>query len=655
MRSDAIGLFWQDLPKPPPPVRTPPPRTWEEPGYLPRLEEALALRIPPSFPSLLKIGEPLLFDIEIYPNYFLAAFKSIATGTVTIVETTGILEADQCIYLRWLLEKFLIVTFNGNFFDLPLTALALAGRDCGQIKAASSALISEEMRPYDLLRREKVKALEINTIDLIKVAPLSASLKIYAARLHAPRLQELPFRHDTILNDDQISIVRLYCTAFDLPNTQRLWQELQPQLELRAKIGPLYGIDLRSKSDSQMAEALVCSEIERLNGKKPTRPEILPGTVYRYQVPGYITYLTQPMREVLAKIAATDFVVQDTGGFETPAALAELTIALGAATYTMGIGGLHSNEQSVCHWSDEDTMLIDRDVASYYPAIILNLGIYPEHIGVNFLHIYRNIVEQRLAAKKSGDKVKADTLKIAVNGTFGKLGNKWSPLYAPNLMLQVTLTGQLSLLMLIESLELAGFQVCSANTDGFIIKCHRDRRAELDGYIERWEQQTAFRTEETAYRFVCSRDVNNYIAVKKDGSVKVKGAYCERGSAGDSVLSKNPESLVAIDAAIAWLKDSVPVMATIQACRDIRRFVTVRTVTGGAVKDGEYLGKAIRWYFAAGQAGEIIYANSGNKVPNSDGAKPVMDLPQSFPEDINYARYEAVAMQILTDVGARSV
>ena len=651
MRADAIGLFWQDLPKPPPPVRTPPPRTWEEPSYLPRLDEARALHIPPENRRLLTPGEPLLFDIEIYPNYFLAAFQSIASGTVAIVETTGTLEAADCITLRWLLEKFLIVTFNGNFFDLPLTALALAGRDCGQIKAASSALISEELRPYDLLRREKVKALEINTVDLIKVAPLSASLKIYAARLHAPRLQELPFRHDTVLNDDQISIVRLYCTAFDLPNTGRLWQELQPQLELRAKMGPLYGLDLRSKSDSQMAEVLVCSEIERLNGKKPKRPEIPAGTVYRYQVPAYISYQTQTMRDALATIAATDFVVQDAGGFETPAALADLTIALGAATYTMGIGGLHSNEKSACHWSDEETMLVDRDVASYYPAIILNLGIYPEHIGPNFLHIYRNIVEQRLAAKKAGDKVKADTLKIAVNGTFGKLGNKWSPLYAPNLMLQVTLTGQLSLLMLIESLELAGFQVCSANTDGFIIKCHRDRRAELDGYIERWERVTAFRTEETAYKFVCSRDVNNYIAVKDDGKVKVKGAYCERGSAGDSVLSKNPESLVAIDAAIAWLKDGVPLMATIQACRDIRRFVTVRTVTGGAVKDGEYLGKAIRWYFAAGQIGEIIYANTGNKVPNSDGARPIMDLPQSFPDDIDYARYAAVAEQILTDVG----
>ena len=181
MRADAIGLFWQDLPKPPPPVRVPPERTWERPEYLPRLEEARKFNVPlftmPELAAAQAANEPLLFDIEIYPNYFLAAFQSLVSGKVIYVETQDILEGEDCIRLRWLLENFLIVTFNGNFFDLPITALALAGRSCAQLKAASSSLIVEDARPFDLLRQEKVKALKINTVDLIKVAPLSASLR----------------------------------------------------------------------------------------------------------------------------------------------------------------------------------------------------------------------------------------------------------------------------------------------------------------------------------------------------------------------------------------------------------------------------------------------------------------------------------------------
>ncbi len=654
MRADAIGLFWQDLPKPPPPVRVPPPRTWEELGYLPRLQEALAFQ-PDFTDEELQLAchnrEPLAFDIETYPNYFLAAFRSIKSGKVTCIETTDTLEAADCIKLRWLLENFLIVTFNGNYFDLPITALALAGRNCGQLKEAVDKIIVEQMQPWMLLRGQKVKPLQVDTIDLIDVVPLSPSLKLCAARLHAERLQELPFRPDTALDDNQRAIVRLYCSVFDLGHTAMLWANLKPQIELRRQMGPLYNLDLRSKSDSQMAEALVCAQIE-MNGFKPTRPEILPGTVFRYKVPAYISYQSQTMREALATIARIDFVVGENGSIQTPPALQDLTIALGAATYTMGIGGLHSNETSVAHWEDEETLLIDRDVASYYPAVILNLGLYPSHIGPNFLKVYRTIVERRLAAKKSGNKVEADSLKIAVNGTFGKLGSKWSPLYAPDLMIQVTLTGQLSLLMLVETLERAGIQVCSANTDGLLISCPRSRKNELDGHIARWEKLTGFNTEESLMRFVCARDVNNYIAVKQDDTVKVKGTYSERGSAGDSVLSKNPERLICNDAVIAWLKDGVPIERTVQGCRDIRRFLIVRSVTGGAVKDGVYLGKVVRWYYGAEAAGEIIYAKNGHLVPNSEGAVPVTDLPDKLPQDVDYSRYVAIAYSMLQDIGA---
>jgi len=79
--------------------------------------------------------------------------------------------------------------------------------------------------------------------------------------------------------------------------------------------------------------------------------------------------------------------------------------------------------------------------------------------------------------------------------------------------------------------------------------------------------------------------------------------------------------------------------------------VSVRTVKGGAVKDGVFLGKSIRWYYKAGEEGEIIYADSGNKVPRSEGATPLMDLPSTFPQDIDYEWYEKEAERMLVDIG----
>jgi hypothetical protein len=323
----------------------------------------------------------------------------------------------------------------------------------------------------------------------------------------------------------------------------------------------------------------------------------------------------------------------------------------------MGIGGLHSTEKSTAHFSGPNTVLKDVDVTSYYPYIILNLGLYPYHLGPNFLVVYRGVVERRVEAKRRGDKVVADSLKIVVNGSFGKLGSMYSILYAPDLLIQVTITGQLSLLMLIERLELAGIPVVSANTDGMVIKCPKEREACMDEIIKRWETDTGFTTEEVLYKSLFSRDVNNYLAVKAqslwkegdalDDRVKTKGIFASPG------LSKNPQNEICVLAIKELLIHGKPIESTIRECSDITKFLNVRTVKGGAVKlydpnePGLYLGKAIRWYYAKDMPGEIVYAKSGNRVPKSEGAKPIMDLPEVMPTDIDYEWYERETLKIL--------
>jgi hypothetical protein len=48
-------------------------------------------------------------------------------------------------------------------------------------------------------------------------------------------------------------------------------------------------------------------------------------------------------------------------------------IVINGTEYTMGMGGLHSVEKSVSYYSDDNHILKDVDVESYYPRIILNL------------------------------------------------------------------------------------------------------------------------------------------------------------------------------------------------------------------------------------------------------------------------------------------
>ena len=686
------GLWW-NAPRPkksPKPKAVPPEPVWLRPDYLPGLAEARAWR-PNLFTSDELVAacmarEPLMCDAEVFQNYFLVSFVSVITGKLVYFERVfnpdfnadevgnSVDEATDFVRLKWILEHFLIVTFNGNFFDLPILALALAGKTAAQMKDAANAIISEQVKPWQVLKSAKVKKLaNVNHIDLIEVCPLEASLKLYAGRLHAPRMQDLPFPHDAVLTDDQIAIVRYY-NANDLTGTAFCFVNLREQIELRQGMSERYGMDLRSKSDAQIAEAVINGELQRLTFSEPERVEIAPGTRYRYNKPAFIRFETPMLNRVLQTILSWDFFVSESGYVEIPVDPAtgktwDLRVQIAAATYTIGIGGLHSNETTVCHKADAATVIVDRDVTSYYPSIILNLELYPLHLGPSFLQVYRSIVQRRVdakkaakAAKEAGDKetetkkkAEAETLKIVVNGSFGKLGSKWSTLYAPDLLMTVTITGQLSLLMLIERLELRGFTVCSANTDGIVVSCPRARRDEMNAIFAGWERDTGFATEETEYVAIYSRDVNNYIAIKTDGKTKTKGAYFNPWSSAEykyERFKKNPAGGIIIEAVTEYLTKGTPISQTVRSATDIRKFVSIRTVKGGAVKDGVYLGKAVRWYYARGETGCIIYAASGNKVAETDGARPCMDLPDTLPADLDYEYYEREAGKILVEIGA---
>lgn len=288
--------------------------------------------------------------------------------------------------------------------------------------------------------------------------------------------------------------------------------------------------------------------------------------------------------------------------------------------------------------------------------------------------------------------------KIQINGTFGKTGSPYSVLFAPEMLIQTTLTGQLSLLMLIEWHELYGVPVISANTDGIVVNCPRDKLHISEALIAEWEKRTGLEMETDDYVAIYARDVNNYFAIKTPDDVKRKGEYAKAGL----VEKKNPDVEICADAVAEFLAKGVPVDYTIAACRDITKFVTIQKVNGGGVKmwgegprkgarvmdmvgtlaangwikEGrkwrkgdsladaatayqscfvpqtpEYLGKVVRWYYGTRSPGPIVYASNGNTVSLSYGARPCMTLPDEFPDDVDYAWYISKAQAMLKDIG----
>jgi len=585
---------------------------------------------------------PMFLDVECYPNYFLVMFKSLSGRTLKYFEAYPGKELDVASVTKIMFNNA-TVGFNSRNYDIPMISLAAKGVSTAELKAASDYIIVKEAKPWDFERTQKVKLLKVDHIDLKEPAPgVMVSLKLYGGRMHSRNLQDLPIPPDSMISPDDRGRLRTYCEN-DLDTTIDLYKSIYPQIKLRRTMSAEYGIDLRSKSDAQIAEAVIKSEVTKLRGEPLSKVTEFDSEFY-YKPPDWMGFTSNYMGDIFKEIVATRFVVKGDGSVELPDNISKMKIAIGSSVYQMGIGGLHSTESGVSHVTDGTFKLIDRDVASYYPRTILNLGMYPYNLGPEFLDVYNSIVERRLEAKRNGDSVVADALKITINGSFGKFGNRYSSLYSPELLIRTTITGQLALLMLIELLEFHGIPIVSANTDGIVMKCPNALVDDANAVIAAWEEVTGYETEATEYAALYSRDVNNYLAVKTNGKVKRKGVFAQPG------LMKNPTATVVIDAAVDYLTKQVPLIKTIKDCADVRKLLVVRTANGGAEQVGTYLGKVVRWYYSTKSPGPITYVKNGNKVPKSDGAIPMMRLGE-VPDDVDFGRYEQEAADLLTTLG----
>jgi hypothetical protein len=622
----------------------------------------------------------LLGDIEIYKNVFLAGFRRKSDGKVLIMEESHLSKIDRA-HLRTILMQNDFVGFNSMSFDAPLLWYFVQGASVADMKKAADRIINGGIKWWDV---EDAIGVQIpyefkkSHIDLIEPQPNPfASLKILHARLHGKELRDLPYEPDAVLTDEQIDNLRIYLERSDLPATEKLWDAMSEGMDLRRQIGQMIGQNVMSKSDTQMGLAIVKKRAEEVLGRKIERSSLKAGHTFRYPIPPYISFETSQLRSILNRIREHDFVVQADGKVELPKFLEE-PITLGETTYQMGIGGLHSTEANRAVFSDQDKLLIDFDAASFYPAILLTLGLYPDAIGPAFLKVYEGIRKDRLAAKAAKNKAVDKALKIALNGTFGSLGSRYSFVYAPHLLIAVTLTGQLALLMLIERAEQMGIGAVSGNTDGIVLSVPRSMFAgwikdekgkdtvrpapsALADLIHGWERDTGFDMEGTEYLALYNQSVNSYFAIKPNGGHKRKGPFANPWSDhpddkdARASLMKNPQMTICSDAALAKIKHGTPVRETIESCTDIRQFITVIRVTAGATWRGDYLGKVIRYYYSTN--GDEVFESKPNKlgnykkVPKTDGAAPCMTLPDELPCDIDYDRYVVEAEQILKDIG----
>lgn len=244
-----------------------------------------------------------------------------------------------------------------------------------------------------------------------------------------------------------------------------------------------------------------------------------------------------------------------------------LNVVVDGFQYDYGVGGIHGSVTNQTFYEDDDWVIFDYDVASYYPNLFIANNVYPEHLGQQFVEIYKDVYQQRKSYAKDTPENKA--MKLALNGTYGSTNDKFSPFYDPKSTMQITINGQLLLSLFCEMLISVSpnVRVIGANTDGATFYLKREHIDAVKQKVREWEELTQLEMELNPYSMMAISTVNHYLAVyAESGKVKLNGEYeYRRDQLG---WHQNQSALIIKEAAVKQIIDGIPVAQTIRNCKD---------------------------------------------------------------------------------------
>lgn len=460
----------------------------------------------------------------------------------------------------------------------------------------------------------------------------------------------------------------------DIESTSALLDRCKKDIDLRLAIEDEYGVKVLSKDGVNIGMKILTHkylektgltwwDIKDLRSPQayiPLKDVILP----------FIKYDSPILKSVLDEMK-TQVVSPGRKGYEK-------NFVFGGLRYTVRVGGIHSKNDPEIIIPAEDEMLIDIDVASLYPSMLIEYGFYPKHLGPEFLEVYSQIRSERIEAKHNGDKIKDSTLKLALNGLSGNLQNEHNFCYSPFAVMQIRINGQLLLLMLAEKLVELGCRIVQANTDGLFVLLKKSVYDKVNIVCREWEQLTKLTLEEDRFEAMYQYTINDYIAVK-EGYAKKKhefrdftavmdpktGDHIKYGATNakgetyrnmdeirkdyiktkgmfitEVLLGKGLSPKIIPEAIIKYFVDEIPVEDTIKGCTDIKKFLMSEKT--GKQWHVEYMNQEIQrtnrfyastnggylWKWKNVEQPESYKWNDNIKTYQEDNSKPLKEQKQ---------------------------
>lgn len=374
------------------------------------------------------------------------------------------------------------------------------------------------------------------------------------------------------------------------------------EIKSRYAVSKTYQVDVLNSSRSKTADTLFEKFYSKFSGLEPSqwkgKSTERNAMSFKKVIFPFIKFKTPELQALLTELYNTTIYRTSKDAFSKE-------VKIGNVVYNLATGGLHSQDKPMEIWSTTDFppftsptggqkrfTIYHYDVASYYPSIMADHSVYPEHMNKGaFVGLIKWMRDTRVTVKHSNEAlidgipkdVLALVLKIVINSIYGKFGFEKGDLYDRLAVLRVTVNGQLMLLMLCEALELEGISIVSANTDGIMVKVYEDQEDKFNEISDWWRNETKMKADSDIVHCLIARDVNNYIAqfrTVKNGIPKLKLEY--KGALNPFMyaidLQKGYDMPIVAQAVSNYFLKKIPIMDTLQAATNILDFCKTQNV-----------------------------------------------------------------------------
>lgn len=444
------------------------------------------------------------------------------------------------------------------------------------------------------------------------------------------------------------------------------------EIKLRYSLGAAFNLNLLCAARSSIADKLLYKFYSERSGLtvdkfKDLRTQRTALSFNKIIFP-HICFKTPELQKVLEDMKKVVIYRTNKDAFEK-------VIKFYGTTYTIATGGLHSQDRPAVLTSTDDYTYIHYDISSFYPSVMVAYNIAPKHLNNNvFVKMVDYFRLTRIKCKHTKDedglvvagvhnKLAAEALKIVINAIYGKFGFEMFFLFDRFAQMQVTINGQLMVMMVVEALELDGIHVVSANTDGIIVKLPKDKEEDFKRITDDWCAQNKLGADSERYKLFVTRDINNYFDIQSNDKVEYKGSLDPKQYLKD--LKKGYDMPVVAKAVFEYFAHGVSVMETLRNHKDILDFcktqnvgkqfeVVYQKVEHGKVID-IHSQRHVRFYVST--KGVIIMkenVNSGQRSVLASG-KPVIILNKLDDKDIclrniDYKYYYEEAYKIINPI-----